>query len=307
MKKILKKLSMVITCFLVFFLVSGLVGCGDKGEDNKESNLKPLTGCMWEVTKGDKKAYLVGTIHVYEKGYSYTNENVEKIMKETDGLAVEVDITKQDEIDLVSGAIMAKPGETIEDILTTEELEKFKNMCTDLGIVYDSIKLFNGYGISAMLETSMARQAGLTETGYDQFLIYQYKDKKKDVIGIEGAAFQVSLLQDINNNDAIKELVNTYSKEEVNTSVESTKEVFKAFIEGDMSYMDKAASEQAALDKDTYDKLGPNRNINMTDKAIELIESEKVYAIAVGTMHYAGPGSVIEILENKGYTVTRLE
>lgn len=305
MKKYFKKVTVFI-CGL--FVISGLIGCGDNIEKVKEeSELKPLTGCMWEVKKGDNIGYLVGTIHAYEKGYSYTNENLEKIMKNSDGLAVEVDITDEDEMKIVTDSIMAKEGETIEDILTNDELQKFKAMCTELGIVYETVKMFNGYGISSIIEGSLVRQAGLTEMGYDQFLINEFKKSKKEIISIEGAEFQVAMLQEINNDDKISQLANTYNKTTADESVEANKELFKAFIDGDISYMDSMAKMQSVDDKEAYDIMLTNRNINMANKADELIQSGKVYTIAVGTMHYVGPGSVIEELEAKGYTVTEIE
>lgn len=305
MKKYFRKVTVFI-CGL--FVISGLIGCGDNIEKVKEeSELKPLTGCMWEVKKGDNIGYLVGTIHAYEKGYSYTNENLEKIMKNSDGLAVEVDITDEDEMKIVTDSIMAKEGETIEDILTNDELQKFKAMCTELGIVYETVKMFNGYGISSIIEGSLVRQAGLTEMGYDQFLINEFKKSKKEIIGIEGAEFQVAMLQEINNDNKISQLANTYNKTTADESVEANKELFKAFIDGDISYMDSMAQMQSVDDKEGYDIMLTNRNINMANKADELIQSGKVYTIAVGTMHYVGPGSVIEELEAKGYTVTEIE
>lgn len=308
MRERFKRISTIITCFLVIFMATGLVGCGDKeGKNKNDDGLKPLTGCMWEVSKGDKKGYLIGTIHVYKKGYSYTNDNLDKILKETDGLAVEVDITDKNEISLVTSAIMAKPGEGIEDILNPEEIANFKKMCTDMGLVYETLKFLNGYGISSMIETTLARQAGLSEVGYDQFLINRYKENKKEIIGIEGATFQLSLLQDIYNDDSIKDLVNTYSKESSNKSVKENNELFDAYVKGDMNYMDEAAKKLKEEDKVNYDKMLTNRNINMANKAAELIDSGKVYTIAVGAMHYAGEESVIKELESKGYTVTRLE
>lgn len=305
MKKYFRKVTVFI-CGL--FVISGLIGCGDNIEKVKEeSELKPLTGCMWEVKKGDNIGYLVGTIHAYEKGYRYTNENLEKIMKHSDGLAVEVDITDEDEMKIVTDSIMAKEGETIEDILTNDELQKFKAMCTELGIVYETVKMFNGYGISSIIEGSVVRQAGLTEMGYDQFLINEFKKSKKEIISIEGAEFQVAMLQEINNDDKISQLANTYNKTTADESVEANKELFKAFIDGDISYMDSMAKMQSVDDKEAYDIMLTNRNINMANKADELIQSGKVYTIAVGTMHYVGPGSVIEELEAKGYTVTEIE
>ena len=308
MRKSFKNLSKFIMSFLVVVLFSGFVACGDKKQDvAKEPELKPLTGLMWEVTKGDKKGYLIGTIHIYNKEYSYTNETVDKIIKESDGLAVEVDITDPSEITLVTKAVMAEEGKTIEDLLSPEELQKFKNTCTDLGIVYEPLKMFNGYGISSMMETTILKQAGLTEQGYDQYLLEKFKADKKEVVGIEGAAFQIDMLKKMYDDDYIKKLPETYTDAYIKESTSSSKAMYDAFVKGDADYFDGLARIQKITSKEEYDLVLKDRNVGMAKKAEELIDSGKVYTIAVGSLHYAGDDSVIKLLEADGYTVKQLK
>lgn len=312
MRKYLKNFSKVISCLLICLMVfTAGVGCNNNENSTESgeqiSQVEELKGFMWEVSKDNQKGYLVGTIHSYAKDYDYENDVIKKILKESDGLAVELDIADTSIVTDSLGYLMAGEGETIEVNLDDEDLNKFKNFCTDNGIIYDNIKEFSALGIGTKIENKFSANAGLTEKGYDEYLLEKFKDKKKEIVSLETVELQMNLLKQVYTYDYIKQIPDIYTEDYIKEQKEASKDLFDAFYKGDVSYIEKIAKDTKDQDENYYNNLLKARNINMVKKAEDLFASGKTYTIAVGSLHYAGEDGIVSLLEKDGYTVNRLE
>ena len=54
-----------------------------------------------------------------------------------------------------------------------------------------------------------------------------------------------------------------------------------------------------------YKKLNDDRNVTMTQKIQGYMRSGKTYFVVVGAAHLIGPNGIVNLLRNKGYTVTQ--
>ena len=50
-----------------------------------------------------------------------------------------------------------------------------------------------------------------------------------------------------------------------------------------------------------------DRNDEMVKKIEGYFKEDETYTIAVGALHFFGDDGIVKLMENKGYTVTRME
>ena len=291
------------TLMLAFFTVFTFVGCGGK-------ELPEAKGYQWKVTKGDEEMYLIGTIHLTDPGYNYINENIKNMLNEYDGLGVEIDLTSDLVSEMSQEYSYLKDGDTIENYLTSEEVEKLKSICEETNIQYDSLKTLTPSTIMSNLELYFYIAAGSTAESVDLQLIRNTNLNKKEVIEIESAKDQFELLGELQDIESLKAIINSHEKnkfiEENKETADSTKKLIQAYINGDEAYMNEQATKMKELDENYYNKMLKDRNLGMVNKSEEIFNKEGTHIVAVGALHFFGEDGIVKLLEDRGYTVTRM-
>lgn len=303
MRGLKRKLCMV--GLSVFFVLGSFIGCG--AEKKEESPKEVAKGYQWEATKDGKSIYLIGTMHPIDTGYNYFSDTVNEIVEKADVLSVEVNATEQDA--LLANAMLVKPaGETIEDDLNKEEIEKLKALCEDAGLDYEKMKVSSGLGINQNISAVVYDKANLSLATFDDMLIKKYEELGKEVTQVEDMKFQMELLKDIQGIDVLKESLKEYKKGEFEKlskeSVDYAKEIMEAYKNGDEAYMLEAIKMQKE-NPEVYDKLIKDRNAGMVEKIEGYMKEDKTYVVAVGALHFFGEDGIPAMLEDKGYTITK--
>lgn len=299
--KSIKKFGVIL--LLVIFSSFTLISCSDK-------NLPEAKGYQWKVTKDGEEMYLIGTIHVTDPRYDYLNETIENILKDSNGLAVEVDITSDEVLNKAQKFITLPAGESIEDYLNDEEVLKLKSICNEINLKYENLKSLTPSSILTNLELVASILTGSNGEAVDSQLLNNIKADKKEVIELENVEDQYAILNELYTIDMLKDFLAT---QEENKFIESTKdaqnsvkELAEAYISGDDIYLENQVRETLNSDSNYYDIMLKNRNIEMVNNIDTVFEKEGTHIIAVGALHYYGDHGIVPLLEDKGYTVERL-
>lgn len=260
-------------------------------------------GFIWEASKGKKSIYLIGTLHPGKSNINYENKTLNNIINETEALAVEVDVTdKNNEKELTQDTqekMYLKEGE-IKDLLSNKEKEKFDKILKELDINYGDVKNLTPSGFSDVVNAMIANEANMETLGTEGFLINNYKSKGKVVIELENHKIQSMVLE--SDEKDLKAFVNNFKNKDVlfKDSIDHFNNIVEAYIKGDETYF----LETEAIGET---KINKERNINMADKIDKLAKENKRYAAAIGIYHFFGKYSILKNLENKGYSIRRLE
>lgn len=260
-------------------------------------------GFIWEASKGKKSIYLIGTLHPGKSNINYENKTLNNIMNETEALAVEVDVTdKNNEKELTQDTqekMYLKEGE-IKDLLSNKEKEKFDKILKELAINYGDVKNLTPSGFSDVVNAMIANEANMETLGTEGFLINNYKSKGKVVIELENHKIQSMVLE--SDEKDLKAFVNNFKNKDVlfKDSIDHFNNIVEAYIKGDETYF----LETEAIGET---KINKERNINMADKIDKLAKENKRYAASIGIYHFFGKYSILKNLENKGYSIRRLE
>lgn len=264
-------------------------------------------GFFWEAKKDDKVVYLIGTLHPAKGNINYLNSAMEKVLDNTDALALEVNLN--DEKALEKGQQIGKENLYLEkgelkDLLTKEEQVKLNKVLNDFNIEYNEVKYLSPEGFSAYIEEKQEEHGGFTYSS-DQWVQEIYDTNKKNIVGLENVDDHYKLLYELTGD--LKAFLAEYKPDLVDKGEQIMDEIGNAFIKGDSEYMEKRSEDLRKADKELYEKLSKNRNINMANEIDKLAQGDKRYAVAVGTLHYFGKDSILKQLEEKGYKINKLE
>lgn len=261
-------------------------------------------GFYWKATKGDDYVYLIGTTHAVQKNLDFKNKNLEKVLSDTQALALEVnfftDKKIMEERDSKKESLKLEKGE-LKDFLSKEEQIKLDSLLSYFDIDYSSVSNQTPEGFNGLIGAMMSYKSGLTENGLDSYLAHTYEEEGKQIDSLESLEFQESLLK--SDVEDFKDLVNSFNKTYMDAQIEFQKQFTDAFIDGDAKFMERTVEKYET--KESI-KINKNRNENMANKIDELVKGDKKYAIAVGTYHFFGKDSIIKELESKGYKVNRI-
>lgn len=303
----MKRLKNLVIVMLLIIVPSFLVGCSASAQEKIDIQKDKAKGFFWEAKKDDKVVYLVGTLHPAKGNINYLNSTMEKVLDNTDALALEVNLKDKEVLEKAQEIgkenLYLEKGE-LKDLLTKEEQVKLDKVLKDFNIEYNEVKYLSPEGFSSYIKEKQEEDGGFTYSS-DQWLQEIYDTNKKDIVGLENADEHYNLLYELTGS--LKTFLAEYNSDLVGKGEKTMDEIGNAFIKGDSEYMEKRSEDLRKSDKELYEKLSKNRNIDMSNEIDKLVQGDKRYVVAVGTLHYFGQDSILKQLEKKGYKITKLE
>ncbi|MGB8194737.1 MAG: TraB/GumN family protein, partial [Chitinophagaceae bacterium] len=258
-------------------------------------NKQPDNALLWKVTGNSllKPSFLFGTIHLQDKRVFNFSDSLYSFLQRVDGFAMEI------HPDSVVSALMANEDEAMQDKLLKKHLKKDdfdqlrRKLKKDLGIDADGLTLKDAYMLKDHL-SKPAPRADDMPTFVDAYLFGVARNQGKEIVGLEKAADQMKMLDDIRGEFNAKAIIKGLKKEK-----SLIERLVQLYIREDLKSIHELMSY---LPDDTENKLLTARNHLMVSKMDSLIRA-KSFVVAVGTAHLPGEKGMIELLRKKGYTV----
>lgn len=269
-----------------------------KQEAAKKDPLKAIF--FWTAEKDGKVTYLLGTMHMGIDPETRLPQIVWDRLDAAKTFAMEADISDPK----LASAVMREDG-TLKDDLGDEYWTKLeKAVGPQLAAQMQ--------GMTPMGAAAMMSLKDLPKTSpMDGVLLGRAINQKKNIVYLEEGALQAAILKKHMGVKALKMMIDTYEK-----GAAQSKEMLDAYAAGDPDAILKITEDQKAdslkhgFSKAEYDAQMEDilykRNASWI-AAIEKMHTEGNAFVAVGALHLIGPRSVLEMLEKKGYKITRLE
>lgn len=255
---------------------------------------------FWSIEKAGKTSYALGTIHIGVDAELRLPQLVWDKLDSSKTFAMEMDTA-----DIGVSGMGSRSKGTLESDLGPEYWEKFKKLVgAQVAAGLNKMK--------PMIAATMLSMRGLPMTPpMDGVLHGRALNQKKALVYFETAGKQAALLEKYMDVKMLKMMIDDGDK-----GVEQTKEMLAAYLAGDdakmiaLSESQRADSLKAGYSAKEYDAFMNDilykRNADWIP-AIEKLHNAGGGFIAVGAAHMIGKKSVIELLEKKGYKVTRLQ
>jgi uncharacterized protein YbaP (TraB family) len=267
-----------------------------KPAPKKDPLTRPL---FWKIEKDGKTSYALGTIHLGVDAEARLPQIVWDQIDALPAFAMETDLNDpalKNVLECIGCSLKRDLGpvywKKLEAAITPEVAGRIEAM-------------------KPMVAATMMSMRGLPmTTQMDTLLLARAQNRKKTILFLEEPAVQARILEKHMNVKALKAML-----DDVEGADKHTKLMLEAYISGDEAKMiELAESEREQSLKHGYTKkeyeetlqdMLYGRNASWIP-AIEKAHAAGGLFIAAGAMHLVGPKSVLELLQNKGYKITRV-
>jgi uncharacterized protein YbaP (TraB family) len=298
-------------------------GIGEADMMNKRIALKPLIlaitiiifapitqgkSTLWKITSGENVLYVQGSSHVLKADNYPLAPAIETAYSNSTALVLEVDMaqmTSPQTQQLILKKGMLTPPDSLKSTLSPATYQTLENACTTAGLPMVVIQQFKPWFATMTLTLVEMQKLGLnTKYGLDTYFYEKAVQDKKPVQGLETIDFQIGLFDSLARqnpddfiNRALKDLALLGSEIE---------ELLTAWETGDLKTLDALMKESFADYPDLYEKFVTDRNRNWAKQLSKMIKDDQVYMVVVGAGHLPGDEGVINLLNQKGFSVEQL-
>lgn len=292
----MKRTSKVISKSLWTLLI--LVGLVLNGSAQETKAL------LWEISGNglEKSSYLFGTIHLMCKEDFVISDGVKNAFNQADQIALEVDIDDPSEMQAFQTGMVNMAGYDYKGTLSEKDYNRLDEiMKANYGQGMGVMRIMKPFGVMSALYGEML--ACGTPESYELSFVQMAKGETKEVLGLESAASQVAIFDNIPVTEQMTWLSDMLgdsgeSQAEWNQMVANYKAQDLAALYASMA----ESPEYAKYEKELLD----NRNEAWIPKIAQLAKEKSTF-VAVGAMHLAGGKGVIKLLREAGYTVKPMD
>ena len=281
-------------------------GC-DKGQAVKENE----GGFFWKAEKNGNTVYMLGSIHLGIEEFYPLNSKIQKAFDQSKNLVVEADIVNMNVLafqQLVAEKAIYADGSSIEDHVSEEILAKLKEAFASYGVDFNQIKQFEPWYLQMLLENIKSISPEYkAELGIDYYLLSKAGNKK--IIELEGAEFQINMMDSFSEAVQLKLLEETLKSESADGQLAAMIKAWQTSDDDAIAKLLFDVPDNSPEYKEYMTELLDNRNIGMADKIAKYLtgNTKETYFVVVGAGHYFGDMSIINLLEKKGFKIEKIQ
>lgn len=280
-----------------------------------------VTPLLYEVTDANgNTAWLFGSVHIGFESFYPLPDYVYNAFDQADAAAFEIDMVAfQKDTQAQTAAfqtLMYTDGTTIKDHLPEDIYNQAVQIMTDAGYYFEVLDYYNVVMWSTLLEQLLYEEMGINfDLGIDQHLLNKAYAESKPVYEVESAQFQYEMMA--NYSPALQEMLlqgaieGWGDPEAILEGLDVLVNNWASGSEADLVAMlaaedDELTEEELVLYEEYKKALETDRNIGMADYAEDALASGEKVFICVGAAHIVGEGGLVDLLTQRGYTVTCL-
>ncbi|KYK30194.1 hypothetical protein AYK20_04530 [Thermoplasmatales archaeon SG8-52-1] len=302
-------LMLIITAYLVLDWDLNLKSEEEK-DDTNEYTINPL---LWRI-EGDNPSYLFGTVHLADESVLTLPDVVFEAVNEVDAVYTEVKMDQETQI-LTDQLSKLSGGQKLEDLLPKDVANRLDSYLKSKGI---SLTLLSQYKIWVITSTLILLDEIinlLNNPTLDQYIWNIATSSGKYTDGIETIQEQIGIFDSFSIEEQLDMLNKTLDELENydNIGKSLTEDMLNAYIDGDLDILQdlmlSGIDKNDEFDMKFFNKSIIDRNLNMTKRIKQLITNNQdtQYFFTIGAAHYYGEYGLVALLEDEGYTVTRVE
>jgi uncharacterized protein YbaP (TraB family) len=285
-----------ILSILSFFI--GLVGFSQSttGFPMQESSL------LWKIEGPgiQKGSYLFGTMHLIEKQYFIFPDKLEKIVKKTDKLVMEL-AGLPNQLEAMKYVTLTEG--TFADFFTKEQMDSILVWAkAELNMSEEAFTKTMSK-MKPFVVVQMATQIhfmGKTES-YEVSFEKIARENNIAIAGFETIAEQMGIFDKMTKEQQTEMVMETIR--DPKKGIEVTQKMQKLYQGQNVDSLYLMIQEEGGTMTEDQSTILDDRNERWIHMIEETAKKEKLF-IAVGAGHLGGPKGVIRLLEQKGYTLT---
>ena len=265
-------------------------------------------GLLWKIEGGGAApSYLFGTIHLSDKRVTTLPGPVADAIAATETLSIEVLLNAAAAVHML-GRIMITEGQTLDQILGNALFTRVVDAAVPYGLSRDMVKHMKPWAMWLTLSLPPEEMKAASGMPLDQALQADAMRKGKPVYGLETIDEQLDSVAGFSEDEQIALLA---SAVEDRPMVEAMLEqMTRLYLARDIAaiydlMLSPSWNIERAIVDTMMERLIDVRNLRMTERMIARLDEGAAF-VAVGAMHLPGEHGMLRLLEQRGYTVSRV-
>jgi len=266
-------------------------------------------GVLWTVQGRENTVYLLGSVHVLRPGDAGLPRAALDAYADAEQLVMEIDLDDASTGDPLAiaqqmQASAALPaGQSLQSVLGSDYAEVARR-AGEAGLDLAMFDRFQPWFVATLLlQLELAKRGFDPALGIEQQLAGRAVADRKPIMGLETPAQQFAVLSGLSLTDQKRFLLMTLD-ESAQADVE-LEQLLAAWRKGDTSALAALLSDEFERFPQLYRPLTEDRNRAWVGQLVDLLDDRDDYLVVVGALHLVGRNSVVELLRQRGHTVTQ--
>ncbi|MBW2443065.1 MAG: TraB/GumN family protein [Deltaproteobacteria bacterium] len=290
-------------CLALSVIIALLICTGTNAQQHQPTATSK--NCLWEVKGSSNNVFLLGSLHVLKSDAYPLAKAIDNAYRASPKVVFETDIGG-----MADPAVQARmlsmglypEGQSLLQHISAPMRNDLQKRMTNLGLPLEQFARFKPWLLAVTLTTLELQRLGFSPAyGIDVHYFGRARADKKKIDFFESIEYQLSLLGEMGAEDQKAFLGQTLKDLEI--AAEMAGDMMDYWRKGQVDKLYKLLFQSFEGYPEIEDRLLLQRNQDWAKK-IEtlLVEPEDVF-IVVGAGHLIGPGSVVDLLKQKGYEV----
>jgi len=266
-------------------------------------------GVLWTLQGRQNTVYLLGSVHVLRPGDAALPRAALDAYADAEQLVMEIDLDDAAVGDPLAiaqqmQASAALPaGQSLQSVLGSDYAEVAQR-ASEAGLELAMFDRFQPWFVATLLlQLELAKRGFDPALGIEQQLASRAVADRKPIMGLETPAQQFAVLSGLSLADQKRFLLMTLD-ESAQADAE-LEQLLAAWRKGDITALAALLSDEFERFPQLYRPLTEDRNRAWVGQLGDLLDDRDDYLVVVGALHLVGRNSVVDLLRQRGYTVTQ--
>ena len=264
---------------------------------------------VWEVSRGDARLYLGGTIHALRPSDYPLPEEFEYAYAAADEIYFEVDLKAALDPAFQATSLQIfsyNDGRSLYTVLSEEVYTDFYTLAGRFGIPAGALDNLKPSPATTTLLFLELGNIGFGPQGVEMHFLEQAERDELSQGSLESLEFQTNLLADLGagNEDAmVADLL-----DQIGTLEDYMNETVSAWREGDVDRIDEyLLSDMAEQFPEDFEAMFTRRNRNWLPQIMAMLDDDDTEFVLVGVGHMPREDGLLALLRREGATVRLLD
>jgi len=260
---------------------------------------------MWKAQKDGAVVHLLGSVHALKEDSYPLPAVIEAAFDRSDVVVFEVDLDEMTSAALeMLAAGSLEDGQTLEQVAGPVIWSDFSQKMDAAGMPSGMFQFMKPWMAALTLASLELERAGYSPAaGIDTHFSDRAKEAGKERMALETVDFQVGLFADLTPEESLAFL--EYTVADLETMIPVLDELAAKWLVGDAGFVEAMMGDEFEDYPELYEKLISGRNRSWMPAIEGLLAGDRDAMVVVGGMHLVGDDGIVEMLREKGYSVTQ--
>jgi uncharacterized protein YbaP (TraB family) len=263
---------------------------------------------LWQLRSDKGDIYILGSIHFLKRENYPLNPAIEKAFDSAKKLVLEIDLKNADS-EKVQRLMLEKglhrDGKILQQNISAQTYSLAAKRAQELGIDIRALSPLKPWVVALTMASLQLQKLGFDpNSGVDRYLASRAKVAGKPIAGLETAAFQIALMDQLSAGD--QESMLRQSLREMDLLDKGLDQIVRAWAAGDVHGLEKLLLDAMREYPAVHQKIIVDRNRRWLPEIERIIKQAESALVVVGAAHLVGKEGVIELLKARGYTLEQM-